>query len=480
MFLWGIALLSLFVWGGYARFSNGEKEDLTEVTVEKGAIEEVVRTSGVVIAEKNRFLSFPSSGIVENIYFSEGELVKEGDVIATLETDILQAQLKAAQAEVEAAKLNLTRSQNLSKIDIQKENVKVSQIDLSTLEESLVVQKEINSRDEKIAEVNLDTEEEIYEDLKEQKEFLVDEQKQKDDVNEANEEVQEKVSSEAEELAEEQSDLSTIQSEWGIDNINNQIDIQTNSKDVGELALETTKLKNKDEEETLNANLKKLDSSLKQQELTLNDTVLNFETDIEYNQNQLKKALANLEIARYNLNRAKMIAPFDATILTLPFKQGENFAITGSGNTIVEIANLDSYLVQLSVNEIDVISLKPGQDVTIEFDAIYDMSVDGTVRKIYPKHREVDGVVEYNVDVSFEKPEGIYLGMSANASIITKSKQDALTVPLIAVEFKNNGEYVKVKTTENEYQERQVRVGIQSGTNIEIIDGVKTGDTILY
>lgn len=65
-------------------------------TVSRGTVENIIGVSGVVAAENTAHLAFPISGIIADIYVSEGDSVNEGDVLATLEQASLAAEREDA------------------------------------------------------------------------------------------------------------------------------------------------------------------------------------------------------------------------------------------------------------------------------------------------------------------------------------------------------------------------------------------------
>jgi len=66
-----------------------------------------IRFSGKVIPSREARLSFPIAGRISKIYVQEGALVKEGELLASLEDSLLKIELAIAEAELEEARIEL-------------------------------------------------------------------------------------------------------------------------------------------------------------------------------------------------------------------------------------------------------------------------------------------------------------------------------------------------------------------------------------
>lgn len=72
-----------------------------------------IRASGTLSSKEEVKLSFKTGGIIEKIYFNEGELFKKGDVLASLNLKEINAKVKQAELSYEKAKRDLQRVKNL-------------------------------------------------------------------------------------------------------------------------------------------------------------------------------------------------------------------------------------------------------------------------------------------------------------------------------------------------------------------------------
>ncbi len=133
----------------------------------------------------------------------------------------------------------------------------------------------------------------------------------------------------------------------------------------------------------------------------------------------------------------------------------------------------------VSLTEIDVVKVTPGQKVTITMDAFPDKTFTGQVLAINTNGQSSSGVTSYPTIIVFDNSiSNMYPNMSVNANIIIDSKTDILTVPSSAIQSSNGTSIVKIMK-DNQISEVVVETGISDTTNTEIISGLSEGDVII-
>jgi len=152
----------------------------------------------------------------------------------------------------------------------------------------------------------------------------------------------------------------------------------------------------------------------------------------------------------------------------------------------------DELQMNALVNEADIGEVKEGQAVEFSSSSFGDNVFKGEVLRITPQAKTVSNVQYYPVLISCEDPEGVLLsGMSVSARIIVAREEDAITVPMMAISYAQT--YLRSNPTpsvpaaskavvilENAQPVvKAVEVGISDGTNYAIINGLKSGDTVI-
>ena len=93
---------------------GGAQKQPVEVThLARRDLAETLRVVGSLAANETATIRPEMSGLIREIYFEEGQVVKKGDLLVKLDDGELQAQLAQSEARFELAKLNLARADNL-------------------------------------------------------------------------------------------------------------------------------------------------------------------------------------------------------------------------------------------------------------------------------------------------------------------------------------------------------------------------------
>lgn len=150
--------------------------------------------------------------------------------------------------------------------------------------------------------------------------------------------------------------------------------------------------------------------------------------------------------------------------------------------------------VKLDVNEIDVARMTLGMDATIDVDALPGRPFHGVVKKIAPASRDsanssvqsqatstADNVVKFQVEIRIVDPtETIRSGMSAKVTIVTARRNGVLIVPIEFVVRDGPKAYVEFEpaSPKEKPSRREVKLGLVTGSQAEIVSGVKVGDKL--
>ena len=195
---------------------------------------------------------------------------------------------------------------------------------------------------------------------------------------------------------------------------------------------------------------------------------------IQTQQLAVTQAQNALSDAKENLNNDYVRAPFGGIVTNITARVGQ----PASGTLAVLVS--DAQLAQATLNEVDVVNVKVGQQATITFDALPDMTLTGKVSEVDTIGTVSQGVVSYNVQVALDVSNAqVRPGMSDTVAIITNVKQDTLLVPNAAITTKGNATYVQVLGADGTPAQVEVTTGLANDTQTEILSGIKEGDKIV-
>lgn len=220
--------------------------------------------------------------------------------------------------------------------------------------------------------------------------------------------------------------------------------------------------------------------------------IVSAEQTIAQKRSSLASAVDTLTEAKQNLANYTVKAPFDGVIATIPVAKADEVSASVSVATLVTKVKIAT----LTLNEVDVVKVKQGQQATLVFDAVSDLTLAGTVAEVDLIGATNSGVVGYGVKIAFTTDDDrIKSGMSVSASIQTSVSADVVTIPNSAVQSGLNGEsYVLVLPNVTSEQisaspsgvssptapeRKTVTIGLVDDTNTEIKSGLSSGDFIV-
>ena len=192
---------------------------------------------------------------------------------------------------------------------------------------------------------------------------------------------------------------------------------------------------------------------------------------------RVKATLANAEVQR---SYATLTAPISGVIGSVSTQEGETVAAGLNSPTFVTIIDLRRLQVDAMVDEVDIGKVHQGQKALFTVDAFPAREFPGKVVAIYPKAVLLENVVYYDVvvDIRGNEDEVLRPDMTASVTIFLDAKMGVLAVPIKAVK-RERGKNVVYVVKGGQPQPRDVKVGWKDGAWIEIVAGLKEGETIL-
>lgn len=200
----------------------------------------------------------------------------------------------------------------------------------------------------------------------------------------------------------------------------------------------------------------------------------------------IRSATANLASAALSYKQTSPViyAPNSGIIGSVGVVEGMNLVGSSSTTSVnsqrVAVVKNDSLpIVAVTVNEIDVPSVKVGQKATITFDSITDKTFTGVIATVDRIGTVSSNVTSYTVNIKLDtNSDQILPNMALSADIIINTKTDVLTVPSAAVTTQNGESEARVLRNGVEVRV-PVEVGISSDIDVEIISGLSEGDVVI-
>lgn len=255
----------------------------------------------------------------------------------------------------------------------------------------------------------------------------------------------------------------------------------------------------------------------------------------------LNNARSSLSRAKVNLAYATIYSPIDGVVLNRAIELGQTVAASFSTPTLFSIANdLTQMQVQTSVDEADIGKVRNGQRVEFTVDAYPDLKFEGSVSQVRLQPTTTNNVVTYTVILSAPNPDKKLMpGMTASATIYVEEKANTLVLSGKAVRFSPTAAYLQsvrkemknnpaarrmaqgahavqlpagsvppaasihmaataptssnggafalppnekmvwIKDEKEGIHPARIKTGIDNGTNVEVITGLKEGDEVV-
>lgn len=415
---------------GYTLYSNKPVKLMVEQT-SNNSITEIVEVSGKIESENTKaYYSNVTAGIYE-LNVEKGDSVTAGEQLVSFDTSDLEN-------AVEQAKLG-TRASEAGYQSTVNNNAK-NYTDYKNAETSLnILAQQI--ADEKASISNI-------------QESLTNAQEKASEITALSTKMA--TITDAKELKKLQKQLDELQEEYDNYNV---------ASLTGDLSYHQTEL----------TQLLTSQSEYKAQQKTADASIIDSASS-----DQLKAAGESSKLtesqAEEKLEKAKqgVIADFDGIVTSLNIEEG---AMVPEGTRLLVVESYDDLKVTVNISKYDIGKIELGQKADI---SVAGNKYDAVVSKIN-KIAETEGTdkPEILVELHIANPDDkIYMGLEADAEIVTKEKTDVLTIPSLAVYTDDEGEYCYI-IDNGVIVKNYFTKGIEGNNLVEVEEGLAEGVMVI-
>lgn len=183
------------------------------------------------------------------------------------------------------------------------------------------------------------------------------------------------------------------------------------------------------------------------------------------------------DTAAVQLSRTQVRSPISGVVVKRFVNVGEQ--VDGTSNQPIEqVANFDPIEVVATLQATYLPLVKPDQDVEIKIDTTGENAYEGKVVSVLPAVDTSTNTGTVRIRLSNAKGD-LRSGMFASASIITAIRNDAIYVPVAAINSSDNQPKVFVVGPDSTAQERLVKTNWRDGDKIEILSGIQKGEVVV-
>ena len=180
-------------------------------------------------------------------------------------------------------------------------------------------------------------------------------------------------------------------------------------------------------------------------------------------------------------------ATVSGMVLDVPVKTGNQVIEANNfndGTTIATLADVDKMIFQGKVDESEVGKIKEELPLEITVGAIENKKFDAVLDYIAPKGVDENGAIQFEIKGTLKNLDTtktfIRAGLSANASIILARADSVLTIneALVQYDAKTQQPYVEIQTGDQEFQRKDIELGVSDGIKVQVLNGISKEDKI--
>lgn len=198
---------------------------------------------------------------------------------------------------------------------------------------------------------------------------------------------------------------------------------------------------------------------------------------LQKNQWDLDKSVIDVELQSLAVEYSTLVTPIAGIVTSIDTPvAGVNVTPATAVFTVVDPSSM---VFEVNADETDVGSLKIGQKAQITLDAYPTATFSGTVSYIsYSSELSAGGATVFPVQVTFDEPQDVRIGLNGDVTIDSVTVPNALTVPIEAIREENGSKFV-YKKVGNKYSKTEVKTGMQNDNRTIIEGGLSDGDTVV-
>lgn len=192
----------------------------------------------------------------------------------------------------------------------------------------------------------------------------------------------------------------------------------------------------------------------------------------------LENTVSTVEYRDAVLKETSLYSPFAGVLIKSPAN------VTGVqllATDVFEIVNPQSLIFKAEVDEADIANITLGQKATIELDAYESETLNTQLSYIaYSSTISSAGTVFLvEFPLNSEDLNKYRIGMNGDAKIILDTRENVLVVPYDSTISREGKYFVKVKGANNQPEEREVTIGLETDDQVEILSGLSENDLVL-
>ncbi|MBU0578352.1 efflux RND transporter periplasmic adaptor subunit [Patescibacteria group bacterium] len=193
----------------------------------------------------------------------------------------------------------------------------------------------------------------------------------------------------------------------------------------------------------------------------------------------LNNEVLDVEIYNIAITNTVLYAPFAGILVSSPTNvTGVNLLATES----FEIVNPDTLVFKAAVDEADIAQVALEQKSNIFLDSYPDDPIASQVNYVAFKSSASSTGTVFVIEFPITGKDLLNkyrLGMNGDVEIILDTRENILTIPFEATRERDDKVFVDVRTQNDEYEEREIKIGLETEDYVEVLGGLSENDEVL-
>jgi HlyD family secretion protein len=200
-------------------------------------------------------------------------------------------------------------------------------------------------------------------------------------------------------------------------------------------------------------------------------------------QDAARVAEARMDVARAQLEKTQLVAPFDGVIAEINGEIGEFVTPSPVGiptPPTVDLIDSTCLYVSAPIDEVDAPRVRDGLSARISLDAFPDQTFAAHVRRVAPyvldQERQARTV---EIEAEFDDPAaaGLLAGYSADVEVVLDRRADTLRIPTSVILA--DGTVLVFEPSTGTLRAQKIERGLSNWEFTEVVSGLREGDRIV-
>lgn len=176
----------------------------------------------------------------------------------------------------------------------------------------------------------------------------------------------------------------------------------------------------------------------------------------------------------------QIVSPIEAIVLKVDVKPGDGVEREGR---LLSIGDPTQEIIRLELTTLNAAKVGIGMPVRVRVIGPNPEIFAGQIVRVSPQAVTEDSTSEQSTveaEATLNQPSGALIpGSAVSVDVIVDQRQDALIVPVTAIQRDGESPYVWVQDADNLARRREVTIGLETLESVEITAGLQVGDVIV-